>query len=264
MQKRRIIKQKILKFVSGHKLSIIILATLLLLFIVPPFINWVVSTDLGLGIGFITPENKDTWIGFYGAIIGGGITLGGVWWTLKKQEDIRMEDLYNHYFPQFDISLQDKSNVYKLSPTLLLKPNNKKFSNELTDLNQSIKFTNLGKTAIQDIEYEVNGILFSSKILNINYDNNILYHEIDNSGCDNLVPITSSFFLNIKLPKLYLDYKNITIGENIFSINVSLSILIPISYTEDDKYEYFLSFEINAYSLGNTYELKIENILSTR
>ncbi len=70
--------------------------------------------------------------------------------------------------------------------------------------------------------------------------------------------------MNIKLPKLYLDYKNITIGENIFSINVSLSILIPISYTEDDKYEYFLSFEINAYSLGNTYELKIENILSTR
>lgn len=93
MQKRRIIKQKILIFVSRHKLSIIILATLLLLFIVPPFINWVVSTDLGLGIGFITPENKDTWIGFYGGIIGGGITLGGVAWTLERQNKEHIKDM---------------------------------------------------------------------------------------------------------------------------------------------------------------------------
>lgn len=67
------------------------LIVLVLLFITPKLIDWLVS--ISSPFGFIKPKDRNTWIGFYGAIIGGGITLGGEWWTLNKQDKRRKEEL---------------------------------------------------------------------------------------------------------------------------------------------------------------------------
>lgn len=48
-------------------------------------INWLVNTPNPFGIGFIDESNKDTWINFFGAIIGGITTLAGVWLTIREE-----------------------------------------------------------------------------------------------------------------------------------------------------------------------------------
>lgn len=96
--------KEIKKWAADHKVLTSISVTVLFLFGLPLLIHLIVT--LNWGIGFITPDNRDAWIGFYGAIIGGGITLGGVAWTiveqrkqLKKQkidfEEQRKSDLIN-------------------------------------------------------------------------------------------------------------------------------------------------------------------------
>lgn len=74
---------------KAKKIAKIFFYTIVLLIcffgIIPLFINFLVNTTNPFGIGFINEENKDTWINFFGTIIGGGLTLLGVWWTIKEQ-----------------------------------------------------------------------------------------------------------------------------------------------------------------------------------
>ena len=59
---------------------------------IPPLINWIVTFENPLGFGFIIEANRGDWINFYGAIIGGGVTLGGVYWTIQYEKKMRIED----------------------------------------------------------------------------------------------------------------------------------------------------------------------------
>lgn len=84
---------KIKNWASNHKAFTIISLVVFFLFILPPFMNWVVTTPSWLDpLGFINNDNRNAWIGFYGAIIGGGITLGGVAWTISNQNRKRLDD----------------------------------------------------------------------------------------------------------------------------------------------------------------------------
>lgn len=68
---------------------------LIILFFVAPFIiNFIVSTPSL--VGFITVDKQDIWIGFYGSILGGILTLLGVAWTIKHSDSIREEDCRKH------------------------------------------------------------------------------------------------------------------------------------------------------------------------
>ncbi|WP_317316420.1 hypothetical protein [Longibaculum muris] len=85
---------------------------LLFLFVVisPMFVNILVETKNPFGLGFIDDSNKDAWIGFFGAIIGGALTIFGVLITIndqrknniqqqKEYEKQRREDLAIQYQP---------------------------------------------------------------------------------------------------------------------------------------------------------------------
>lgn len=65
-------------------------------FLISPVVNWAIKTDAFIFpnfLGFVTSENESSWIGFFGAIIGGVITLIGVAWTIKDQNKKRAEDI---------------------------------------------------------------------------------------------------------------------------------------------------------------------------
>ena len=64
--------------------------------LITPVANWVIKTEAFIFpqfFGFVTSENESSWIGFLGAIIGGGITLIGVSWTIIDQNKKRTEDM---------------------------------------------------------------------------------------------------------------------------------------------------------------------------
>lgn len=77
---------------------------LFFLFISPWFTYFLVTIPTPCGLGFITTENQDTWIGFFGAIIGGGATLIGVWWTIFQQK----KDEYNNTNPMLLVTIETR------------------------------------------------------------------------------------------------------------------------------------------------------------
>lgn len=72
---------------------IILIIGILAIFLIPPFINLIVS--ISSPIGFITISEKEAWINLYGAITGGLLTLLGVGWTISYTNSTRKEDQIN-------------------------------------------------------------------------------------------------------------------------------------------------------------------------
>lgn len=99
-----------------RQLILIFFATVFLLFIGGPFFNYVATNKWELT--FINSNNYDAWIGYYGAILGGSLTLTGVWWTIKDQNNKRREELAVQYRPILTFC---ESNVSFLSSLILLK-----------------------------------------------------------------------------------------------------------------------------------------------
>lgn len=62
---------------TGNKFKIakIILISILLFITTPLILFWIVCTPCPWGWGFIKPEDTGAWLGFYGAVLGGCITI---------------------------------------------------------------------------------------------------------------------------------------------------------------------------------------------
>lgn len=73
---------------------VVLLISMFLLFFVPPFVNFIVSTPSLFG--FILVDEKSEWVSFYGSIIGGALTLVGVGWTISYTESVRKRDQKIH------------------------------------------------------------------------------------------------------------------------------------------------------------------------
>lgn len=89
-------KFKFKKWLSKYKYIFLILLGIALWFLIPPFINLMMNTPpifFADFFGFVNAENASAWIGFYGAIIGGVITLFGVAWTIIDQNKKRENDM---------------------------------------------------------------------------------------------------------------------------------------------------------------------------
>lgn len=90
-------------FFKNYKSFLLILIfTLMLLFLGAPLFNAIATNKWSLN--FINEKNYDAWIGYYGSITGGALTLGGVWWTIKDNNSQRHKDLAIQYKPVFDLN----------------------------------------------------------------------------------------------------------------------------------------------------------------
>lgn len=80
----------------------ILVLMLIVLLLISPFINLLLKTEAPLFsdfFGFVNPDNEDAWISFWGSIIGGCITLGGVAWTILDQNKKYNEEFKNAVKP---------------------------------------------------------------------------------------------------------------------------------------------------------------------
>ena len=57
---------------------------------------------------------NDAQLGYAGAILGGSMTLIGVWWTIDSQEKKRLEDLAIQYMPILKIDANVENNNIKI------------------------------------------------------------------------------------------------------------------------------------------------------
>ena len=100
MQKKN--KEGLEKTLKKNKRFLFVLLFIFLWIIVPPLINLMLKAKTIFFpnfFGFVNSENFDAWVGFYGDIIGGVITLIGVAWTIVDQNKKREDDLKNALKP---------------------------------------------------------------------------------------------------------------------------------------------------------------------
>lgn len=74
--------KRVVLFLFGIMFILVVLPIILYLIIITPS-----------SIGIIRAQDSGAWLGFYGSIIGGTMTLLGVWWTIKEQDKLRKTDL---------------------------------------------------------------------------------------------------------------------------------------------------------------------------
>lgn len=80
--KKKEVNKKSILIIFSAAIAIVILSIILYLIIITKS-----------PIGIIKEADSGAWLGFYGSIIGGAMTLIGVWWTIKQQEERRKDDL---------------------------------------------------------------------------------------------------------------------------------------------------------------------------
>lgn len=121
----------------------------LFLFILAPIaLYWLVCTPNPWGWGFIKPEDTGAWLGFYGSVLGGVLTFGGVWWTIKDNREQKTEELKIQYKP---IVLLSDSDVKDEKGYI----NNPKDSTNLTHGYFFLQLKNIGRGEAKNIKVEL-------------------------------------------------------------------------------------------------------------
>lgn len=133
-----------------YKSLLLVIFVMILFILTPPLTNLMISTEAFVFpsfFGFINDSNQDAWIDFFGAIIGGALTLIGVAWTIVDQNTKRREDAMDAVKP---ILVADACTYEKIKGI-----NDDKNSRILECI---LEYKNVGK-----------GILFNPRVLNIEY-----------------------------------------------------------------------------------------------
>lgn len=140
-------KKALKRFLKRNKTKILIGISVVVLFLIPPFINLIINTEaifFSDFFGYINSENKTEWISFYGSIIGGMITLIGVAWTIVDQNKQREKDIKDSVRPILVASACKNEKI-------LTDGRGKVFECEL-------EYKNIGK-----------GILYNPKVINVQH-----------------------------------------------------------------------------------------------
>lgn len=90
------------KYLKKNKYFMIMLITIIMWILIPPFVNLILNTEAIIFsdfFGYVSSENSNAWISFYGSIIGGAITLIGVAWTIIDQNKKRENDIKDSVKP---------------------------------------------------------------------------------------------------------------------------------------------------------------------
>lgn len=92
-------------FKSNKNDILLIGTTFFIIFFSGPILTWFITKDK-LTFLFIDESNINTWIAYYGAIIGGALTLFGVWWTIESGKEEKKHELSQQYKPILDLKFK--------------------------------------------------------------------------------------------------------------------------------------------------------------
>ena len=249
-------KSELLKLILIIFIIVLFLALFILVF------SWVCYI---LPIDF--PGTVGDWIAGLSGLAGGALTLAGVWWTIKDQEDKRIKDLAIQY--KLNLTLVNinntKNNIFNTITILdhnfnlpdLFQQDTDEYSNEFI-----ITFENTDRGNISNLQ--IKNELIDADPMIIKNTNIISSDEYLNLSKNNQLIVKLSFPLALFLKKDYVLRVPITIKYNIsfydefHYMKYSYCILINmVSYKDDritspskenDKSLFYLNYELLNYS----------------
>lgn len=262
-------KDKLLKLINNHKIFIVITVIIFFLFIVPPIINLIVTIKSPIeSLRFINSENESAWIGFYGSMIGGGITLGGLVLTIYEQNRKKEIELITKYFPTLSIDVFDNSDITDLCSSFIYPISNKHFTKDNIIFGDYVlRFNNIGECEVLFDKIEISSCYMHNINQKLELNNNIDIDLVINSdGTFKYFPPNEHYYFKIGISKISNDIiKELRSGNNsanLFTITTSLILNINgVANDINDPYQYFLTFDIDiSLNEKNGYQTKIYNI----
>lgn len=211
-------------WIKKHKLLTICLA--IIIYIVIPIIPFIQSPT-----GIFSKEDATLFLSYYGTIIsgiiGGALTLGGVWWTINDQKEQREKDLTIQYKPIINI---EHNPLYE-SP--LLDEDNNFFS-------FPVKIINHGRGEALNIS------------IKYNYGETIKF-KID----ENFLTVNNFFTCEIIFPTRVFELYPITFSDNTYVERLKIKHSIFIEYFDIFNNKYIDTFSIYL-EISNNYETIIQ------
>lgn len=211
-----------------------------LLFLIPTITHNIVS--FMCSNDYLKVGSEEQWIGFYGAVIGGALTLIGVWWTIYQQKQMKKVDLAIQYKPYLTLTERVTLDLQEFTSSIF-KENNKQ--NMIFDL--IIKNKGRGEGIIISTSID-NNYLPSFIEININIEKQIIFQNemskinihIQSDNFDDIVTNRE----NIKIPinVLYTDFYQINKYTLTFYIEFS-KILFYLS-NDFDEQDFIESFRL--------------------
>lgn len=161
-------------------------------------------------IGIIPYETGLTLIGYGGSILGGFLTLYGVWWTIEDNKKQREEDQKRHDQER----KEDLANQYK--PYVSLIPQ-KNLQNEGIDINDYLEYDKTNKKYHFEIVYKNIG-RGDAKNLRIQiYSGSISIYDSNKKGYADVFPDNLLHRLHFSMNDDFIDYKTTRTFKVIFS-----------------------------------------------
>ena len=189
-------------FVCTKKLNknkrLLLAFTITALLVSAPFVYCIIT--IKSPIGFIYPEQYDAWISFFGSIIGGILTVLGVWWTIEDHENTRRKDLATEYKPFLDFISYEKKLPKNSNYTTIEYKLENKFSEEII-----VKFDKNKKlsTKIFSMKNIGRGVLSNICLDKVIIEDNYLSKMIsfDNTTIGSIAP-NQKIYLQIEIPPM--------------------------------------------------------------
>ena len=196
--------------------------------------------------GFIPREIGLTIVEYGGAILGGFLTLYGVWWTLDDSNKAKKKELELQYCPILLTETKPRQEKDRhLCTKMRIEFQHDGFNDQkLSWADQIISLKNVGRGEIQQIT--ISNIQYNL----IGTNNDTLTQELQKNGlsveCDNIlsfVPIGGSIDLIVGLSPIKLKYWESLYKYFYSMLTVSLDLSVQGVFTSND-HKYRLSFGI--------------------
>jgi hypothetical protein len=228
--------------------SIIVLSTAGIILILVHYSY--LSSETGLGV-----------LGYCGSIIGGFLTLLGVWWTINERKQERKSDIALQYRPilSYDFTTLDKIK-HSLCGEINLIFKNERFNNaDFEWIKEVVMFENIGRGEMVQAQFEMLPVT-------VTFFNSIKEDVLtDETSADILgkeyihfVPINGKIYFQIGIPRLYKEFKERYDNRLLMALNISVKIRYTDFYNINE-YTSIFNFNLGIDLIKGIYKCDIFN-----
>lgn len=196
--------------------------------------------------GFIPREVGIAIVGYGGSIIGGFLTLYGVWWTIDDNKNTRKKDLELQYCPVLsaEIIRPDKQIRTLCSEILVMHEHQGFKDNKPIYTQELIKLKNVGRGEIKQVSFQLN----ECKLMHTNNDSLTKEIKTDNSyilcdGACNFVPVGGEFYLLVGIPAIRGEFWQSLHKYYYSKLSISVDVSVQGVFTSDEQ-KYTLNFYV--------------------
>ena len=188
------------KFIQDNKKLLLSFLFLVILF---PTVILVESP-----IGIIPTAIGETIISYGGAILGGFLTLYGVWWTIEVNKEKEREDKALQYRPVLQYDICENTHTHQQNGEINFWFDSEYFDNVNREyLPYMIRLENVGRGEIEEINFKI----CDEELIRASFGDYDKYKFLDKTyflgnKYINFIPINGVVYIQIGIPKIKREY----------------------------------------------------------